>query len=138
VFPAIRFRIDLGEAVSVGPGKIGLLEAIRDTGSLTSAARALGMSYRRAWLLLDSVNRAFSSQVAVATTGGAGGGGVELTAFGKTLLKSYRSLERDIERAASRNLRLLMSQVADAGGKSAPAARRSLARKRQEFTSEKP
>src|SRR5208283_618116 len=88
--PVIRFRIDFAENSSVGPGKIDLLEAIRDSGSLSQAARDLGMSYRRAWLLIDSFKKAFREPVTSATTGGKRGGGVRLTEFGRTLIDSYR------------------------------------------------
>ncbi len=102
--PKIRFRIDFANHSYVGPGKIDLLEAIRDSGSLSQAARDLGMSYRRAWLLIDSVRYAFREPVTLATIGGKGGGGVALTRFGEELVDSYRALERDITELAARRL----------------------------------
>jgi len=110
--PVIRFRIDFTEHSSLGPGKIGLLEAIRDAGSISQAARNLGMSYRRAWLLIDSVRTAFRQPVTMATTGGQGGGGVALTKFGEGLIESYRALERDIDELAQRRLRTLTAAAA--------------------------
>jgi molybdate transport system regulatory protein len=89
----IRLRIDFGATSSVGPGKIVLLEQIASTGSLSQAARELGMSYRRAWQLLDDLNHSFDAAVARASVGGAGGGGVELTAFGVELIRAYREAE---------------------------------------------
>lgn len=100
----VRFRIDLSPTCQIGPGKIALLEAIRESGSLSSAARALGMSYRRAWELLDSLNHSFRGPVASASIGGPGGGGMQLTALGRSLIGEYRSLEKEIESLAARHL----------------------------------
>jgi molybdate transport system regulatory protein len=102
--PVVRFRIDFSEHSSVGPGKISLLEAIRETGSLSQGARDLGMSYRRAWLLVESLRRSFREPVTVASTGGKGGGGMLVTEFGDTLIKGYRQLERDFATLAERRL----------------------------------
>ena len=98
--PTIRFRVDFGEACAIGPGKIALLEAIHSTGSLSQAARDLKMSYRRGWLLLDSLNRSFRRPVAALSTGGRGGGGARLTPFGTSLVAVYRKLEADIAKRA--------------------------------------
>jgi molybdate transport system regulatory protein len=68
--PVVRFRIDFAEHSSIGPGKIRLLEAIRDSGSLSQGARNIGMSYRRAWLLVESLRQSFREPVTVASTGG--------------------------------------------------------------------
>jgi|SRR5271167_4512093 len=125
--PVIRFRIDFAENSYVGPGKIDLLEAIRDCGSLSQAARDLGMSYRRAWLLIDSFKGAFRKPVTSATTGGKGGGGVALTQFGEALVESYRGLEREFARLAARRLRLLSAAVRRKAAPRTAAARRPLA-----------
>jgi molybdate transport system regulatory protein len=90
----IRLRIDFGPTASVGPGKIALLEHIDRVGSLSQAGRELGLSYRRAWQLLDDLNHSFTEPVARASVGGVGGGGVQLTAFGKELITAYRDVER--------------------------------------------
>jgi molybdate transport system regulatory protein len=90
----IRLRIDFGRAGSIGPGKIALLERIERAGSLSQAARELGLSYRRAWQLLDDLNHSFVVPVASASVGGVGGGGVQLTAFAKNLISAYRDVER--------------------------------------------
>jgi molybdate transport system regulatory protein len=126
--PVIRFRIDF-PGHSVGPGKIGLLEAIRNSGSISQAARDLGMSYRRAWLLIDNVRTAFRKPVTMATTGGKGGGGVALTEFGEGLVDSYRALERDIAGLAQRRLRAVSAAVARQTEPKAASARRPLGRK---------
>lgn len=127
--PVIRFRIDFAENSYVGPGKIDLLEAIKDSGSLSQAARDLGMSYRRAWLLVDSFKAAFREPVTSATTGGKGGGGVALTKFGEELVASYRALEREFARLAARRLRILSAAVRRQAAAKTVAARRPLARR---------
>lgn len=91
--PEIRFRVDFDDHCSVGIGKIRLLEAIENAGSLSQAARDIGMSYRRAWLLIDSMNAEFDTPVMSATVGGSHGGGAKLTSFGRELIKAYRKLE---------------------------------------------
>jgi molybdate transport system regulatory protein len=98
----IRFRVDIAPGCSIGPGKVGLLESIGATGSLSAAARQLGMSYRRAWLLLDSLNRSFRKPLTAASVGGRGGGGVELTDLGREVIAEYRRLEADVDRLAAR------------------------------------
>ena len=127
--PVIRFRIDFAANSCVGPGKIDLLEAIRDSGSLSQAARDLGMSYRRAWLLIDSFKKAFREPVTSATTGGRGGGGVSLTKFGEGLVASYRALERDFAKLAARRLRLASAAVTRRTASMSAASRRPLARR---------
>src|SRR6202167_199131 len=89
----IRLRIDFGPTASLGPGKVALLEHIERVGSLSQAARELGLSYRRAWQLLDDLNHSFREPVASASVGGVGGGGVQLTAFAKELIAAYRRVE---------------------------------------------
>jgi molybdate transport system regulatory protein len=78
----VRVSIVFESGARIGPGKANLLESIRDTGSISAAAREMGMSYKRAWLLLDSMNQAFTELVVTAAPGGAGGGGATLTPFG--------------------------------------------------------
>jgi molybdate transport system regulatory protein len=100
----VRIRIDFGPNRALGPGKIALLEQMGRVGSLSKAARELGMSYRRAWLLLQSLNELLDEPVAVATKGGAGGGGVKLTVTGKALIHAYRQLESTLAKQAGRYL----------------------------------
>ncbi len=109
--PVVRFRIDFAAHSSVGPGKIRLLEAIRDAGSLSQGARNIGISYRRAWLLVDSLNQSFRKRVTVANTGGRDGGGMLVTEFGGALIKSYRKLERDFASLAERRLHSIIATV---------------------------
>jgi molybdate transport system regulatory protein len=127
--PVIRFRIDFARSCYVGPGKIELLEAIEGSGSLSQAAREISMSYRRAWLLVDSLNSSFRERVTLAATGGRGGGGVTLTPFGRRLIRSYRALERDIALLAKRRLRDVAPVASAAAPAKALVPPRRLARK---------
>ena len=103
--PAVRFRVDFGREEAVGPGKIALLEHIARGGSLSQAARELGMSYRRAWQLLESLNGCFIEPVAVTAKGGRGGGGATLTDFGRQLVRVYRKFDAEIQACAVRRFR---------------------------------
>ncbi len=130
IAPIIRFRIDFATHSWVGPGKIGLLEAIRDHGSLSQAARSIGMSYRRAWLLVESLNSYFREPVTRATTGGRGGGGATITEFGELLIKRYRELGDDIAIAAARRLRSIARELVQQSKSKAKSRPRPLARNR--------
>ncbi|HXW74755.1 MAG TPA: LysR family transcriptional regulator [Steroidobacteraceae bacterium] len=107
--PVVKFRVDFKARCSVGPGKIALLEGIYRTGSLSQAARDLTMSYRRAWLLLSSLNAAFCEPVVVTVTGGRGGGGARLTAFGRRLVRMYREFDAEVQVHAIRRFRPIVS-----------------------------
>ena len=89
----IDLRIPLGEGIRFGPGKADLLTRIRETGSVTAAAAAMGMSYRRAWSLVAEANKAFRAPLVELSRGGEGGGGARLTKEGEAVLASYRALE---------------------------------------------
>ncbi len=89
----LSIRIDLASGDRIGPGKIALLEAIRSTGSISAAARSLGMSYRRAWLLVEEINNALREPAVTAETGGPGGGGAVVTAVGERVVGLYRTIE---------------------------------------------
>ena len=89
----LRLRILFGPEIAIGPGKVALLQAIRETGSISAAARSMGMSYRRAWLLVDTMNRCFRAPVVAAAPGGKGGGGATVTPFGCDVLARYRAME---------------------------------------------
>jgi molybdate transport system regulatory protein len=97
---AVRIKIAFGDEARLGPGKMDLLEAVAASGSISAAGRALGMSYRRAWLLIDAVNTMFEEPVVRAAAGGAHGGGASLTPFGERLLAAYRTVEADAARSA--------------------------------------
>ena len=109
--PSIRFRIDFSENLNLGPGKITLLEAIEAHGSLVTAAASLGLSYRRAWLLLDSLNKTFSEPVTRSSAGGKSGGKSSITEFGRLLIKQYRRLENEISDIGRRHLKEILPHV---------------------------
>lgn len=96
--PAPRLRILLGKTIAIGPGKAELLGLIEKHGSISAAAREMGMSYRRAWTLVETMNRTFREPVVAAATGGKGGGGASVTDFGREALRRYREME---EKAAA-------------------------------------
>jgi len=124
----VRFRVDFSEACSLGPGKIELLESIQRTGSLRQAAQALGMSYRRAWLLLDGLNRSFSEPASTASIGGQGGGGVTLTPFGHEIIRAYRAAAEAVESVAHRELDGIAAKAVSGGPPESGARRKRLAR----------
>jgi molybdate transport system regulatory protein len=107
----VRFRIDFVEHTGVWPGKIGLLEAVRDSGSLAQGARNIEMSYRHAWLLVESLKRSFREPVTEIYAGGKGGRSMLVTEFGGALIKSYRDLERDFATLAARRLHAIIPTV---------------------------
>ena len=121
--PAVRFRVDFGRDGAVGPGKIALLEHIGTGGSLSQAARELGMSYRRAWQLLESLNSSFREPVALTAKGGRGGGGARLTAFGRLLIRVYREFDAEIQKRAARSFRPVTSLARPASRAAAPIVR---------------
>jgi molybdate transport system regulatory protein len=100
--PVVRLRIDFAPGRALGPGKVWLLEAIAQTGSLSAAAAELGMSYKRAWLLLQSLNDLFDAPLAVMTKGGRGGGGsATVTDRGRQVIAAFRNAERKATLAAT-------------------------------------
>jgi molybdate transport system regulatory protein len=127
--PVIRLRIDFSENNNLGPGKIALLEALQAAGSISDAARTLKMSYRRAWLLVRSLNTAFTQPVVISATGGKGGGGAQVTAFGTSLIIQYRSLEREVEQLGKQRLAEIMPHVVDKFISHVRPARRALTKK---------
>jgi molybdate transport system regulatory protein len=111
--PRLRFRLVLGRSIAVGPGKADLLAAIEATGSITAAGRAMGMSYKRAWYLLDTMNRCFREPLVAANKGGKGHGGAQLTPMGKQVLALYRAIEAEAARAAAAELETLARLVVE-------------------------
>ena len=99
--PAIRPRVHLTPDVLLGPGKIDLLRQVDEKRSISAAARAMGMSYKRAWQLVDVLNRDFDAPVVTTATGGRGGGGAELTDLGRAIVGRYTALEERLNAAAS-------------------------------------
>lgn len=105
--PRLSIRLDLTDEDRIGPGKIRLLEAIRDTGSISAGARKLGMSYRRAWLLVEQVNLALEEPAVSAVMGGRRGGGASLTPTGERVVEIYRSIEGLAGKAADDEFRAI-------------------------------
>ncbi|WP_238139625.1 winged helix-turn-helix domain-containing protein [Roseateles aquatilis] len=108
----LRMRVTVGDVIAVGPGKIALLEALDETGSITAAAKSLDMSYRRAWLLIDELNRALKEPAVATAAGGAKGGGSALTASGHALVALYRQIEQTALQACKPEIRQLMKLLA--------------------------
>lgn len=100
-----KIRVLVGAVVAIGPGKANLLQAIEECGSISAAARGMGMSYRRAWLLVESANSAFRRPLVETLTGGDGGGGARLTDTGKEVLRRYRAMEAKAARSVATDLR---------------------------------
>ena len=107
-----RMRINAGDAIAIGPGKISLLEAIEETGSITAAAKHLDMSYRRAWLLLDELNRCLRKPAVDSAKGGSHGGGSKVTATGRQVIALYRRVETTATRACKADIAQLVSLLA--------------------------
>lgn len=100
----ILLRLYLTRDRPLGPGKVALLESIRDGGSISEAARRMKMSYRSGWLLVDSMNAMFRKPVVQSTLGGRGGGSARLTPFGGEVIHRYRAMERAARRAIAKDL----------------------------------
>jgi len=105
--PVARLRIVLGDAIALGPGKADLLEGIRETGSIAAAGRRMGMSYKRAWLLIDTMNSCFTKPLVEAAKGGKAGGGARLTPLGEDVLARYRRMQAATEAAIEDDLAAL-------------------------------
>mgnify|MGYP001203866307 CR=1 FL=1 len=101
---SVRLRVYVDGTLIVGPGRIELLERIERTGSLASAAREMGMSYRRAWLLMHSLNDALRDPALISVKGGRKGGGASVTHAGKSLVLAYRRTEAEGLRRVRRSL----------------------------------
>lgn len=104
----IQARLMLDEEIALGPGKADLLDAIATTGSISAAGKQLGMSYRRTWLLVDTMNRCFQQPLVETATGGAHGGGTRLTTYGVDVLKRYRQLQAEIQHLSAQYFPELM------------------------------
>jgi molybdate transport system regulatory protein len=100
--PRARVRVHLGPELMLGPGKAELLEGIAATGSIAEAGRRMGMSYQRAWSLVQTLNAGFAEPLVERQRGGSGGGGARLTATGEQVLRVYRAIEHDCQRAVDK------------------------------------
>jgi molybdate transport system regulatory protein len=112
--PKPQIRIMFRKAIAMGPGKADLLRAIDQSGSISAAARDLGMSYRRAWLLVDTMNQCFRSPVVETLTGGQRGGGARVTELGHEVLARYVEMEAKASASVQKDLaaftRLMVSR----------------------------
>lgn len=111
--PSLRIRIVFGEDAMLGPGKADLLENIRETGSIAAAGRAMSMSYKRAWMLVEEMNAAFREPLVDSTRGGTRGGGARLTEAGDEVLANYRKLEEIMAEAGAARIGAIRSLLRD-------------------------
>jgi len=127
----LKAQLYCGDEAAIGPGKADLLEAITREGSISAAGRALGMSYRRTWLLVDSMNRCWVDRLVEATPGGGRNKGARLTERGHTILAAYRALEAQLVAAVQEELDVLTAALRDeplppAAGTEAPVSDRQI------------
>jgi len=99
-----QIRIMFRKAIAMGPGKADLLQAIGETGSISAAARRMKMSYRRAWLLVDTMNQCFDGPLVETATGGNHGGGARITELGQEVLRRYRAMDAKASAAVSKEI----------------------------------
>lgn len=111
--PRLQLRIFLGSSVAIGPGKAELLAAVAETGSISAAGRSMGMSYKKAWYLLDTMNRCFQTPLVEASRGGKGFGGARVTPMGAEVLARYRSIQTRAAIAFVDDLEALNALVVD-------------------------
>jgi molybdate transport system regulatory protein len=111
--PGARLRVVVERDIAIGPGKADLLEGIKDAGSIAAAGRRMGMSYKRAWYLVETMNRCFKEPLVEARKGGRTGGGARLTALGHEVLTRYRRMEALTQAAVEPEMTALRAVVAD-------------------------
>ncbi len=109
----MRLRLHFGDRLMLGPGKADLLAGIRDTGSISAAGRAMSMSYKRAWSLVEDMNAAFGSPLVISSRGGAQGGGAHLSETGEAVLAQYRTLEQRALAAGSEQIEAIAALLGD-------------------------
>jgi molybdate transport system regulatory protein len=112
---SVHLRIHLGPHVALGPGKADLLDGIAATGSIAAAGRRLGMSYKRAWVLIDTMNACFRDPLVTAAKGGHAGGGAALTPLGQRVLKAYRRMQRQAAKAVRPDINQLKRWLLPSG-----------------------
>lgn len=113
----LRLRLLFGDRLVFGPGKGELLQRIAETGSIAAAGRAMGMSYKRAWALVEEMNAAFRAPLVASARGGAGGGGAQLTTEGQEVLAAYRDLLQAVETAAAPQVAQIAALLNDMSGR---------------------
>ena len=109
----LQLRLFFAHGAMLGPGKAELLEHIRDTGSISAAGRAMDMSYKRAWMLVDAMNAAFTAPLVESARGGAGGGGAQVTEVGLEVLRLYRALQDKAARAGQAEMTAISAMLRD-------------------------
>jgi molybdate transport system regulatory protein len=109
----LTIRVDLGEHGYLGPGKVALMERISKHGSISAAGKEMGMSYRRAWLLVDEINHIFREPLVETQMGGSGGGGARLTKLGRDVVGRYRAIEGAAANATAADMRALKAALPD-------------------------
>lgn len=113
----IKIRIDFGGERYIGHGRIELLELIGDHGSISEAAKAMGMSYKRAWYLIDAFSGMFEEPLIERQHGGKGGGSAKLTPLGRSVVKEYRAMEKKAAKTLAKPLLFLEGKLSRAGGR---------------------
>lgn len=111
--PRLHVKVIFGDRLTLGPGKADLLEHIRETGSISAAGRAMSMSYKRAWGLVEEMNTAFQKPLVVSARGGAQGGGAHLTEAGEAVLTHFRKLQDIMAEAGAARIGALQSMLGD-------------------------
>lgn len=106
-----RFRVEIKHAVAIGPGKADVLQGIAETGSIAETGRRLNMSYQKVWSLVAAMNTDFVEPLVLKQRGGAAGGGAQLTTTGQRVLKAYRAIEQDAQRAIAKRLPALLALI---------------------------
>jgi molybdate transport system regulatory protein len=118
----LTIRIDFGESCQLGPGKVRILEMVDTHGSITASAKMMDMSYRRAWLLIDELNRMFEAPLVETRLGGRGGANARLSVLGRAVVQLYRAIEKDASEVSSARVDELHRRLRPAGKMaSAPA-----------------
>lgn len=107
----LKIRITSGKSIAIGPGKADLLDAIDSTGSISAAAKQMKMSYRRAWELVNVMNKSFNQPLVMCSPGGLNGGGAQLTDFGSKILQNYRDLVKKSSSAGKAELQQILSNI---------------------------
>lgn len=107
----LTIRVDLGAFGQLGPGKVALMELISKCGSISAAGKEMGMSYRRAWLLVDEINQIFREPLVAKQMGGSGGGGARLTKLGRDVVSRYRAIEGAAAAASAADLKALKASL---------------------------
>jgi molybdate transport system regulatory protein len=111
---SIRIRVTADDTIAIGPGKASLLQAIAHSGSISGAAREMGMSYRRAWLLVEQMNRCFRTPLVETATGGLKGGGAQITEMAADVLAHYQAMQQKAWAAIDDDLSYLQGLMRDA------------------------